>query len=150
MSSKKSSLVDLNSRLQDIDGNYELISRVRYLPKRTSKAISREYLNAILTNSNVWTPEASTVRHTYHYQGSGAEALLNALNVEVKKLGKMLFLTEDTMPDMPDMQWMKDCLLLLLKEDKMGFLSRTPKYFRLNPEEVLALASKREVSILPA
>ena len=100
MSSKKYSLVDLNSRLQDIDGNYELISRVRYLPKRTSKAISREYLNAILTNSNVWTAKVSTVRHTYYYQGSGAEALLNLLNVEVKKLGKILFLTEDTMPDM--------------------------------------------------
>ena len=146
MSSKKYGLSELNSKLQDVDGNYALISRVKYLRKRSSKAITRNYLNAILTDDKVWTPDASTVRHQFHYQGIGAEELLKILEAEVFKLGKTTFLNDETLPDM---DWLKNCLLLLLKEDKMSFLTRVPKNFRLKPEESLIITQKKEITILP-
>ena len=46
------------------------------------------------------------------------------------------------------MEWIKDSLISLWGSDKMGFLERVPKNFRLTATEQLALKEEKKVKIL--
>ena len=135
MAAKQYSHEQLNAVLQDLDGNYKIISQVSYLPKRSSKAIHRDYLHQVLTDDNVWLPPHNTPRYTYSYRGHGNDILLETLEKEVKKKGKSLFMSVERMPDI---NWVKDSLIFLFDGvDKLDFLGRIPKDFRLTPQERL-------------
>jgi hypothetical protein len=82
--SKEYTIGQLNNKLLHIDGMYQLISEKKYLPSRSSKAISREYLHQILTDSTIWLPPSSTTRHAYLYMGVGQEELVKVLSGLVK------------------------------------------------------------------
>ena len=50
---------------------------------------------------------------------------------------------------MPNMDWIKDAIMSLdSNEDKNGFLSRTPKDFRLSASDVLSLEMKKELKVV--
>ena len=136
----------LNAKCQDLEGMYTLVSRVYYLPSRSSKAINRETLSTALTDAEYWFPPNNAIRYYYNYQGVGQEKLLEILTTKVKALNKKLAFTSDTMPNM---EWLKDAILNIDKEvDNYGFLSRAPKDFRMSSSELLQLTNKKDVAVL--
>ena len=144
--------VDINTlrrKLPKLEDLYGISCKLYYLPEIKSRAISVEWLVSLHTvGSKVWCPPASTIRYNYKFMGRGAKELLKELNAEVKRSVHASKETGFTEKNLPNMNWLKDSLLMLWKGvDKLGFLLDEPVNYQYSEAERNILHSAGKMTL---
>lgn len=138
---------DIKKKLVNLSELYIEVSKLYYLPKMTSRVITRAYLWTLVTSETAWAPPANCVRHKFHFQGRGSEELLGYLDKIVTqknlKLGFAFGLV-------PNIKWIKRSILHIEDgTDKLGLLGTTTKNFRLSEQERETLVADKIIAIKP-
>ena len=115
----QANLSTLNIVLGTIADAYAALSQLYYLPKRTSKAISKKYLmQVMLADSRVLRVSKTIEKHFIEYQGDTCPDMLEKLEA---------FLAEKNLPptgfdflSLPDYQWLYDVCCWVDPENTMG------------------------------
>lgn len=142
---------ELKSRLPRLDDLYTWSGKLFYLPAKSCRAISVQWLVSLhLENTKTWCPPATTIRYTYKYQGRGAEALFLELEKEIKKAVPAKN-SGFTPKRIPNINWIKDSLMYLWKgEDRFGFLLDTPINYNYTLDERKFMAGEGELKVSSA
>lgn len=139
----------LKNKIPKLDDLYSISSKLFYLPDRTSRAISAQWLLDLNRDSSkIWCPPASCTRHHYKCQGRGAASLLIRLEKLIKEKKGSTKSTGFTSKQIPNINWIKDSLIHLWNgKDEMGLLLDTSLNFNYNDSERYQLESEGSVKL---
>lgn len=114
---------DIEKRVRDYKDLYIAISRVYYLPTKSSTAVNLEYLRKYLEEEpKLFTIERRIIMtYEFRYRGKHAKFLLGYLERILKD--KRLYPTGFDLFNTPDIEWLKTVILNLEPEDKLGLLA---------------------------
>lgn len=118
-----------------------------YLPEKNSKCVTTEWLQKLIAKTpSVYCPkQADLIEHKFQHRGKNAEFLLEYLEKLLKTMNLPSTGLSGTNP--PNLDWIKNTILHLEKEDKLGLLQ--PTYNGWGNPELLVDLKEEEIELNP-